>query len=107
MNKIGKTLWLIFALMGMTALTPAPASANEPVMCTMDAKLCPDGTTYVSRTGPKCEFAPCPGEEGYTEPAPMPEPIPAPPPDRIGEPVPGGVPGVSPGNPGPDSPVGE
>ncbi len=30
------------------------------VMCTMDAKLCPDGS-YVGRTGPKCEFAPCPG----------------------------------------------
>ncbi len=27
--------------------------------CTMEAKLCPDGTS-VGRTGPKCEFAPCP-----------------------------------------------
>jgi hypothetical protein len=32
---------------------------NQPVACTMEAKLCPDGS-YVSRTGPKCEFAPCP-----------------------------------------------
>ena len=31
----------------------------DPVMCTMDAKLCPDGS-YVSRQGPNCEFAPCP-----------------------------------------------
>lgn len=31
----------------------------EGVMCTMEAKLCPDGS-YVSRTGPNCEFAPCP-----------------------------------------------
>ena len=27
--------------------------------CTKEAKLCPDGT-YVGRTGPNCEFAPCP-----------------------------------------------
>ena len=30
-----------------------------PVACTMEAKLCPDGT-YVGRTGPNCEFTPCP-----------------------------------------------
>ena len=29
------------------------------VACTQEAKLCPDGS-YVGRTGPKCEFAPCP-----------------------------------------------
>jgi hypothetical protein len=29
------------------------------VACTMDAKQCPDGS-YVSRKGPKCEFAKCP-----------------------------------------------
>ncbi len=29
------------------------------VACTMEAKLCPDGS-YVGRTGPKCEFTPCP-----------------------------------------------
>ena len=28
--------------------------------CTMEAKQCPDGS-YVSRTGPNCEFASCPG----------------------------------------------
>ncbi len=27
--------------------------------CTMDAKLCPDGSA-VGRSGPNCEFAPCP-----------------------------------------------
>src|SRR5262245_30310484 len=27
--------------------------------CTMEAKLCPDGS-YVSRTGPNCEFTECP-----------------------------------------------
>lgn len=32
---------------------------EEPVACTMDAKLCPDGS-YVGRVPPKCDFAPCP-----------------------------------------------
>lgn len=32
-------------------------------MCTQEAMACPDGS-YVSRTGPNCEFAPCPGSEG-------------------------------------------
>jgi len=35
----------------------------EPVFCTMEVKLCPDGS-YVARTGPKCEFAPCPASKG-------------------------------------------
>ncbi len=32
------------------------------VACTMEAKLCPDGTA-VGRTGPSCEFAACPGAQ--------------------------------------------
>jgi hypothetical protein len=32
---------------------------DDTVLCTQDAKLCPDGS-YVGRTGPKCEFAACP-----------------------------------------------
>ena len=35
------------------------STTTEPVACTMEAKLCPDGS-YVGRSGPKCEFAPCP-----------------------------------------------
>lgn len=31
------------------------------VACTMEAKLCPDGSA-VGRQGPNCEFAKCPGE---------------------------------------------
>jgi hypothetical protein len=101
MNRIAAPL-LVFCLLGIAVSAPA-ARASEPVMCTMEAKLCPDGS-YVSRTGPNCEFAPCPGEGGQTQPAPIPVP---PPPDRIGEPgpggVPGGTPGFAPGNPGPDN----
>lgn len=32
---------------------------NNQVACTMEAKLCPDGSS-VGRTGPKCEFSACP-----------------------------------------------
>lgn len=32
---------------------------GKHIACTMDAKLCPDGS-YVGRTAPKCEFAACP-----------------------------------------------
>lgn len=36
---------------------------TEPaVFCTMDAKICPDGSA-VGRVAPDCEFLPCPGEE--------------------------------------------
>ena len=40
----------------------------EGVVCTMEAKLCPDGS-YVGRSGPKCEFAACPGSTSTTTPA--------------------------------------
>ncbi len=33
-------------------------TAPEPIACTMEAKLCPDGSA-VGRTGPNCEFTPC------------------------------------------------
>jgi hypothetical protein len=36
---------------------------NLPVACTMEAKLCPDGSS-VGRQGPKCEFAKCPDVSG-------------------------------------------
>ena len=38
---------------------------TDNVACTMEAKLCPDGS-YVGRTGPNCEFAPCPDAEDET-----------------------------------------
>ena len=38
---------------------PVPPTMEKPTACTMDAKICPDGTA-VGRTGPNCEFAPCP-----------------------------------------------
>lgn len=44
---------------------------SEPVFCTADAKLCPDGSA-VGRVGPNCEFAPCPGESDVSgKPLPL------------------------------------
>jgi hypothetical protein len=43
----------IYSVMGTSDAPP------EPVACTADAMLCPDGTA-VGRVGPNCEFAPCP-----------------------------------------------
>src|SRR3989344_7950690 len=35
--------------------------STEPVACTQEVKLCPDGS-YVGREGPDCEFASCPAQ---------------------------------------------
>ena len=40
---------------------PLPTPAGEAVYCTQDAQECPDGS-FVGRIGPRCEFAPCPGQ---------------------------------------------
>ncbi len=41
----------------------APVKTKKPIStpkaCTMEAKICPDGSS-VGRTGPNCEFTPCP-----------------------------------------------
>jgi hypothetical protein len=36
-----------------------PVVVVDPIMCTMEVKLCPDGSS-VGRTGASCQFAPCP-----------------------------------------------
>lgn len=47
--------YLNFSLWRLSAVNPPAA----PIACTMEAKICPDGSS-VGRTGPNCEFAPCP-----------------------------------------------
>jgi len=49
-------VWLILGV----PQNPLPPG---PVACTMEAKLCPDGSA-VGRTGPNCEFAECPNTSG-------------------------------------------
>jgi len=40
-------------------LLPLKTSSATIKACTMEAKICPDGSS-VGRTGPNCEFTPCP-----------------------------------------------
>jgi hypothetical protein len=42
---------------------PEPGDGGGTVACTMDAKICPDGSA-VGRVGPNCEFAECPSADG-------------------------------------------
>lgn len=44
--------------------TPTPSNSEEKA-CTLEAKICPDGTS-VGRVGPNCEFAPCPTVKSST-----------------------------------------
>lgn len=57
---IGVTL-----LTGCTSVPPATntnnGSSSSAIACTLEAKLCPDGS-YVGRSGPHCDFAACPGQ---------------------------------------------
>lgn len=47
----------VIALLSWSATT---SPFEQDVVCTLEARLCPDGS-YVGRTGPNCEFAPCQG----------------------------------------------
>jgi len=78
-----KKIFIIFAftvfLTGCSLWQPSPKpiqpnnNTNQPltngqnnnggIACSMEAKLCPDGSA-VGRTGPNCEFAPCPSTNG-------------------------------------------
>jgi hypothetical protein len=50
---------LILNTLSSKAITPSPSQQPQGKMCTLEAKLCPDGSS-VGRTGPNCEFAACP-----------------------------------------------
>lgn len=58
---LGIGYFLAGRMNGVTTLPPTAGPGNTGTACTMEAKLCPDGTS-VGRVGPSCEFAPCPGE---------------------------------------------
>ncbi len=60
------TAFLLLVGAGCNSIKNNPTNGQtitpEPVMCTQDARECPDGS-YVGRTGPNCEFAKCPETE--------------------------------------------
>lgn len=49
----------ILFLVSKTQKEDQTQSEEDQVVCTMEAKLCPDGS-YVGRVPPLCEFSPCP-----------------------------------------------
>lgn len=59
---------LVYIIQFSSVSEPTDSQSSSGQMCTMEAKLCSDGS-YVGRTGPNCEFAPCPeiGEVPGTE----------------------------------------
>jgi len=68
-NKYITIVALIALVLGAVLVFGISKKAEAPVsqtpsgetgtICTMEAKLCPDGS-YVSRSGPQCQFAACP-----------------------------------------------
>jgi len=61
-------VWIVIFLGVLVAVGAGAyfyAYQNEPeqIACTLEAKICPDGSA-VGRMGPNCEFAECPGESG-------------------------------------------
>jgi hypothetical protein len=66
MNKkilIPSVIALLVLLIGVNvyyySINRSRPTGVKPTACTMEAKLCPDGTA-VGRSGPDCAFAPCP-----------------------------------------------
>lgn len=59
MNKIFIAVLCVLVLAGIGPYAFKMQKPQGPVACTLEAKLCPDGSA-VGRTGPNCEFAPCP-----------------------------------------------
>lgn len=75
--------FILTALAVIISVRNAPPRIIEHKACSAEAMLCPDGS-YVSRSGPNCEFAPCPpsmpppipGEIKPVVPTPKPAPTP-------------------------------
>ncbi len=87
------TLAIVVVL--LTACGQQPRTNNPPgtKVCTQDAKLCPDGKTYVGRDPDNnCQFKPCPttGPEPTPSPSPSPTPQPSPTPTPTPQPTPSG-----------------
>jgi hypothetical protein len=67
-NLVIAVVGIIFASLLYIAFVPATSPfMGGRVACTQEAMICPDGSA-VGRTGPKCEFAPCPSYSTSTTP---------------------------------------
>lgn len=56
---LGVVLIIVLGIGGFLYRNVLETTGDGPVACTMDAKVCPDGSG-VGREGPSCEFTPCP-----------------------------------------------
>lgn len=56
---LGVVLIVLLGIGGFFYRNAMEGQPPGPVACTMEAKVCPDGSA-VGREGPRCEFAPCP-----------------------------------------------
>ncbi len=64
-----KFLGIIVALVAVVGggyFLASSTAQNGGTACTLEAKICPDGTA-VGRTGPQCEFAACPAAATSTD----------------------------------------
>lgn len=61
-KNIGIAIAVIAIAVVAIALLWRPAATPMQTACTMEAKICPDGSA-VGRTGPNCEFAACPAPD--------------------------------------------
>lgn len=68
---LGGLILLIVGTIGILYLGIKWQNKSKPVACTQEAKICPDGSS-VSRTGPNCDFAPCPPVTTSSSPTPGP-----------------------------------
>jgi hypothetical protein len=64
--EIKKQIFLLEKQIMILLRLQKASTSSQPVACTMEAKICPDGKTYVGRQGLKCEFAPCPTSTSMT-----------------------------------------
>lgn len=63
MNSTLKTVLSVVGILlvaGAAYMAWKASDRANQVACTMEALMCPDGS-FVGRSGPKCEFAACPG----------------------------------------------
>lgn len=64
-ERLSSNHWQKYPVVGIFSITDSVSvetSDEAPYICTMDAKICPDGSA-VGRTGPKCDFTACPSSD--------------------------------------------
>ncbi len=61
-----KSMKTAILLVGLIAVIVAFSGCNQPVSCTAEAKVCPDGSTVGRNAALNCEFDPCPAQPSCT-----------------------------------------